>query len=253
MIATAFETFQHRAMAADIRLVSVDIFDTILLRRCRPELARFADIAAAQAIALNRAGIDGVTAEGVYRARLKLHKQVYDQVRRGERPEARHDDILDAIRVHLNLPVQALPIMAEAETVYESSVLTANRALVAGLAEIACAKRLILSTDMYLPEPAIRALLAQLTPDLAALPLLVSSDLGATKRSGTLFGLLPQRFGACPREILHAGDNKAADVEQARAAGLHAQWLPRSLAFRLNLAVKDRVLRRTLRRKGWLY
>ena len=54
--------------------------------------------------------------------------------------------------------------------------------------------------------------------------LLVSSEHRAVKQSGDLIRLLTRASGVAPDDICHLGDNRGADYESARDAGLHASW-----------------------------
>lgn len=243
-------TVRHNALSNAVRVVSFDLFDTLLLRRCQPELVRFGHIAKAQEKAL--AGIVPVKAEALYKARLKVHKEAYDRVNRGESAEATHGEIIAALCHQCALPAATGPILARAEIEWECRAVTKNRSLAMLCTELTTTKPVILTSDMYLPAAALHAILQRQLPELASLPLAVSSDVGATKRSGHLFSWLAEHFGVPASTILHIGDNIQADVQMATVAGLQACWVPRSRIYRAILSYRDTRIRQRLYRQGWI-
>ena len=54
----------------------------------------------------------------------------------------------------------------------------------------------------------------------------VSSECGLRKITGHLYEYVADKTGAEPGEILHIGDNKGSDIEDAEKAGLRTAWLP---------------------------
>lgn len=61
---------------------------------------------------------------------------------------------------------------------------------------------------------------------------LCSSEAGAAKPDARIFAQACQALGHDPHQTLHAGDSRQADLEGARAAGLHALWIRRDPAAR---------------------
>lgn len=235
----------------DIRLISVDLYDTLLLRRCRPEFIRFHDIAQDQHAALCGTKLCSPGVDSLYRARLRAHKECYDQAR-AQGGEARHDQILAGACALAGLPATAIAVLAEAEIAYESMAVRRHRRLTAALTELRRHKPVVLTSDMYLPGSAIRRILAAATPSLADLPLFVSADVGLTKRYGELFHHMAAAMGVAPAGILHLGDHPVSDVERARQTGLNAAWLPRPWWWRTVLHWRERRIRRRLSRAGML-
>lgn len=249
--APGLKALERRMLSPAIALVSVDVYDTILLRRCRPELLRFHDIARQQHHALTAEGVDSPGAERLYRARLIAHKQAYDRARAcGGEPRLYH--ILEAVASLAGLPADAVPLLAQAEAHYEADAVRPHRGIVRLLERVRGHKPVVLTSDMYLPAETLRRILAKATPELADLTLFVSAEIGATKRDGTLFQHVARATGIAPGGILHVGDHPHSDVKRAREAGLAALWLPRPWWWRITLRLRDRLLRRRLARRGWL-
>lgn len=82
----------------------------------------------------------------------------------------------------------------------------------------------VIVSDMYLHEAQLRALIESVAgADVLALAdhVFVSADHGCGKGYG-LFDIVLRRLGARPDQVLHVGDNRAADFEAPLAKGMHA-------------------------------
>lgn len=249
-------TAQRRVLAAihqaDCPVVSFDLFDTLLLRGTRPELQRFGDFARAQHRALLSAGLNSPGAEALHRARLRTQKAAYDRVRRATAGEVRHADMLADICRSCGLPPEAAAILAAAELECERRALRPHRALLAVLPRLRARHRVVITSDMYLSAAQIGRLIAWIAPELADIPLHVSSDMGASKRRGDLFAAVAAAESVPPAALLHVGDDPVHDVAQALAAGCRALHLPRPLPWRAAHAARAAWVRRGLARRGWL-
>ncbi len=240
-----------------LRLLSLDLFDTLLLRETTPELIRLGGIARIQHQALERAGFRSPGATSLYRARLWCQKQLYDAAALVGN-EVRHDEILRAMCYRCALDLAVLPELVRAEVAYEASHLRPNRLLLAWLVCVleqprAIPLRVVLVSDMYLAVPSIRSLLLALTPALVPCPLYVSAECQCSKRRGTLFPFVSAAEHVSPDHSLHIGDHPLADGVQAERSGWRAETLPRDFWWRKIHHVRDRWARRTLARRGWLY
>lgn len=56
---------------------------------------------------------------------------------------------------------------------------------------------------------------------------IAAREAGAAKPDRLIFEVLLERAGLAPRQVVYAGDDPHADVEGARAAGMHAVWVDR--------------------------
>ena len=229
---------RHLGASTVVLALSLDIIDTLLLRQWRCELERFADFAVRQHQALLAATGTSPGAAAIYRARLLVHQRAYQLARTGG-VEVRHRDILGPLCERLNLSPALMDVLAEAEVAVEAEILTVNHGLVGVIERAAGERPVVLTSDMYLDGSALRRLLAALPSWLAAAPLLVSSEQGASKRRGDLFGRLVGYLGVPADTILHIGDHPVADVIQAKRAGLRTFHLPRPIWYRAILSLRD--------------
>ena len=88
-------------------------------------------------------------------------------------------------------------------------------------------KRVVFTTDMYLPEETIRRILVSSGYAMAD-RLYLSSRKGRIKRTGGLFRCLLEGEGLMAEEVLHIGDDWEKDVEGASLAGISALFFPRA-------------------------
>ncbi|MGE0717905.1 MAG: haloacid dehalogenase [Alphaproteobacteria bacterium] len=228
--------------AHPIRLLSVDVFDTLLLRGTRPEMARFRDVARAQAAALAARGI-AADADALYAARMVAAHTAYRVVAAvgGER-EGRHDLIVDLVCRALRLDPALAGLLAEVELACETRVLEGNRPLAEALGRHrAAGRRVVFTSDMYLPAPAIAGLIRDRLPQLELDGGYSSADHGVTKRGGGLFRIVAEREGVAPGEMLHFGDSWTADVATPRAMGIHVLHTPRPRLWRQANALRHRL------------
>lgn len=235
----------------DPAVISVDIFDTLLLRGLRPELSRFSAISYKQWRYLKRAG-HVVDAPALYRERLAAGLRAYDRARTGKGfVEARYADIMADVCRALTLPMEVMPALRDVELDYEGGAVHMNRSLSGVLAAAqAEGRRLVLTSDMYLSSDDIADLLRRAGCLLRPDRVYVSSDCQRTKRAGTLFDMLVAEEGLRPGKILHIGDHSHSDVAAPMARGLIACHLPRGRVWRaVGWAAKSAV-RADLRRRG---
>lgn len=227
--ATEFAAFLD-ARLQPLRMLSLDVFDTLLLRDHRSELERFADVARRFAAGLP----DGSpSARACLIARIEAAHAAYAHAvpLQGTR-EGRLTDIAETMMSALRLPPQdharhvqnwiAAELATEVEQLALSPFATAliDRAARAG-------KRVILLSDMYLDAGQITLLLKQKGFDPSRLEAVISSaDLTLNKRSGTIFAHLERQFDLEGHQILHLGDSLGSDFRAPLAAGWQAQFLP---------------------------
>lgn len=87
-------------------------------------------------------------------------------------------------------------------------------------------KRVVLISDMYLPEYIIKEMLLKCDPVLCQVKLYLSSTLGFMKTKQALFHYVKEQENVEFREWTHLGDNKFADFFCARKLGIKAVLYP---------------------------
>ena len=92
-------------------------------------------------------------------------------------------------------------------------------------------KRVILTCDTYLPEDAVKRILAKCgiestEENRTYRALLISNSLKVNKDSGSFYPAFLGRFKLKPSQLIHVGSDIRSDVEMAISVGIEAQYLP---------------------------
>lgn len=196
---------QLRRAAEAVDVVSFDVFDTLFVRPlCDPE--DLFDIIG------ERTGIAS------FRERRRLAQTKAFQVMHAERKKEITLDGIYACFDDLPLPAEEI---AGLELALELELTRPNPELRAFFDEIVGTKRVVITSDMYLPRHFFETLLKKY--GLAEVPLFISSHRNATKRDcGELFDIVAAECGVTAARILHVGDNELSDIRRARERGFSA-------------------------------
>jgi FMN phosphatase YigB (HAD superfamily) len=208
-------------------LVSTDLFDTLLLRDRSTESGRLAEAAhrAARHLGLEPGSVVGL--------RWTLHANAYRSVAI-ERPqgEASLSAITSTMARAFGLGQEAADVFRRTEVEVDCQHLRPNVALLEVLERIRdTGVRVIAVSDSYYEEDDLRGILSAVVGEHPLHAVYSSADARLTKHAGGIFTEVAEREAVKPHRIVHVGDNSAADVEQATAAGWVAVSLPRSSAY----------------------
>jgi len=179
--------------------VSMDVFDTLLLRPyVRPtDLLRHVE--------------HDLDAPGFFDARISAERL--------SRRERGGETTLDAI--YGRLP-ERYRHLKDAEVRYELEMSLPNEEMRRLLRDLTgSGTRTVLITDMYLPKEAIELMLEK-NGIHEHEKIYVSSESGATKRSGSLFGLVLDDLGIRSADIVHIGDDRRSDLSVPSSLGIRA-------------------------------
>ncbi|MGN0974508.1 MAG: glycosyltransferase [Gemmiger sp.] len=97
----------------------------------------------------------------------------------------------------------------------------------------ALGKTVVFTSDMYLPRDFIGRMLAKCGVPLPD-RLFVSCETGCSKAEGALYDQVARRLNAAPRQCVHVGDSMESDVKQARKKGWNAFYLPKTADCLMN-------------------
>lgn len=199
-------------------LLSLDVFDTLLLRRVESPVQVFDEVG-------RRARAVGLIDSGLSPPLFRLIRQEAERRARAVARRERGTDEVTLSDILRYFPVADPERLMALELAVEAEVLFANPLLLDGLRVLAAQGRApTLVSDMYLPQDALRFLLrgAGIADDLYR-ALYVSCEHGCSKRDGGLFRrLLADHPDMDPGDVLHVGDDSMADVVMATSAGLRA-------------------------------
>ncbi len=204
-------------------VISFDVFDTLLIRKTLYPRDVFL-------LTEQRAKDAGYGVEGFASARAGIENDL---------PLCTLDDIYEALAERYAWDPETEERIKGMELDAERSVLEPRPAVVK-LMEYALreGKRVVLTSDMYLPEPALRRILED-KGVRGFERILVSCDCGSSKRY-ELYSLLLE-YGGDPGEILHVGDDPEADGNAPRKYGIDSIVIPSPLSVAKNGSWSDAV------------
>ena len=190
-----------------VDLLSLDVFDTILARRCLMPT----DIFAWMEETFHMPGFCAkrISAESEARKRYKM---------RGS--EVSIDEIYEVLGTLLDLPDDAIERELQAEEAFLFASPTAVRLIAEARAHHI---RVIAVSDIYLHGSQVTNLLAASGVTVDAV--YTSTDLRADdmgKYNGKVYDYVADQQHTAPEKILHIGDNRVSDFQNAQAAGLKA-------------------------------
>lgn len=213
-------------MIDEIDVVSLDVFDTLFVRRVDdPDLLKI-PVARYVARKANTLGIDISWLE-VARLRNEIERQQRERSGR-EYPdhEACYDDFMPEILRQVfgdRLPESFFESVADYEIRIENAVLVPRARLVEWIESLhERSKRLFLISDIYLPARYITRMVSDKGLDHYFEDVISSADSFNAKASGTGYELIRKRHGLNRDRWLHVGDNPISDGTRPLEFGIRA-------------------------------
>lgn len=220
-------------------VISVDCFDTLLLRDGLPEVEKF-NILSRRLAALPICLHKGCTPSSILQSRIHATEIAYRTatLTDGGR-EARHDDILRLQLTWLRIEQSWRSEFRRVEIELECEMLRPNLALSSLCrTSIEMGMKLVIASDMYLDVESISYLLNMHGLGGLASRIYVSSERKTTKRGGGLFRCIADNEGKPLSTILHVGDMYQADYIVPSSLGVKACWTPRHWTWRAMHALR---------------
>ena len=212
------EELKRKIASPEIRTVSFDVFDTLLVRPfLEPnDLFDFLDMEASKEWGMkDRLYLKQRRIDAEWRARQKISKE-----------DITLDDIYMELVDVLNISCEQADYLKAKEMELEERFVY-KRKFAKEIYEMALAlgKQVVMVSDMYLPKSLISRMLAKNGFEGI---LYVSSEIGLTKASGSLYKYVAERLKLDGHHILHIGDNMQSDVKMAQKQGWQAFFLPKT-------------------------
>ena len=196
--------------------VSLDIFDTILRRRCyKPS-----DVFSIVAKRVSNLVSSFILSDEEYRL-LRLDAESKAR-RKAPSEEIEFDDIFR--QLPFNDEIKSL--LKDTELEVERELLFADpvmKQVLINLQQHTDAK-FVLTSDMYLPESFIKSVLDKLYPEFKYERLFLSSSVKKTKTTGNLFLHVLDYLKIKPEQLLHIGDNSRSDVKTPQRLGINTLY-----------------------------
>ena len=205
-----------RAELAEVDILSLDIFDTALLRMVGHPTSAF-EILEEKLLPELGDAVFGFADVRFWAERAARR----NAIERGRSQEIGLDDIYLVIRQTLGLTEADTTACKEKEVRLERDLLKSNpRTMQWAQTVLSLGKRVIFVSDMYLPARITAAILRE--QGYSSPEVYMSCDLGASKWEGNLYPIVAEKANVAGSRILHIGDNAASDVRCASAAGWRA-------------------------------
>jgi predicted HAD superfamily hydrolase len=221
-----FARMKEILQSGAIKVLSLDVFDTLLMRCRHSELQRFMDMGK-----IWHKKFPAISADSFYAARALAHRIAYQSqisVQGCREPQA--SAIFKCMCSILHLAEEDADTLAAMELEYEAAHLRLNPA-VGELIRIAKEQnvKVIAVSDMYWKSDAIRQLIEKVVGETLRMDRVYSSsDTGISKSSGLLFDYVLKEEQCTSSAMLHIGDNKESDcVRPYLRHGINAVWIPR--------------------------
>jgi len=220
-----FEEIKQKIISEQIKVVSFDIFDTLLLRPFWNPTDIFEIMQQdldVRCPALKRASFKNVrcAAESCARERMQIEHPAYEDVNLTE--------IYQELSAMCGIRYEDVAALEAHERELELHFSTARRsAKDLYLFAKACGKRVVLTSDMYLDRSQIEAMLEK-NGYREYDALFVSSETRLLKGTGHLFDYMLSEMGVKAENVLHIGDNWEHDICVAKQKKIHTAFLPKT-------------------------
>ncbi len=221
-----FENIKKHISQDKIKVVSFDIFDTLVKRPMyQPEdLLLFVGKFASTLIpATNSHSFLDMrrTAEAHARQKLKLIKPMYQDVTLTEI----YNSMAEVFDIDTTITNQ---IKAEEERLEIKYCSTRECSKEIFEFALAMGKKVVIVSDMYLEKSIVEEILRK-NGYKGYDKLYLSSDKRALKATGKLFDIMLSEVNANPNEIVHIGDNWNIDYLSAQSKGMNVIFLPKTI------------------------
>ncbi|MFV0364650.1 MAG: HAD family hydrolase [Suipraeoptans sp.] len=203
----------------EVKLVSFDMFDTLITRPCINPQDIFTLIESKYKIPFFKQR--RVAAE----SRARLLKDF-------DKQEITIDEIYDNYKTMFTISESEREELKQSEMEMEIEIVQSRKSVkkLYNYAKMK-GKKIIITSDMYLPKDHLQKMLVRAEYD-DNLIIYVSSEYNATKRSGSLYEHIITEMdneGILTKNILHIGDNSTSDIEVANRYGISTVHIPKTI------------------------
>lgn len=220
----ALEVIRKKIVNPEIKYISFDIFDTLILRNVwEPyDLFKFLNIKFNEIFCSN-------TYLSFSDIRSYCEHKARERARLNNKVEITLDDIYNEIRIRYGFEESILNKIKKYELELELN-LCEKRKTVFNLYKMAISvgKKIICISDMYLPLNFIELLLKK--NDYKKIEkIYLSSNIGICKNTSELFKYVLNDLHLNKKHLLHIGDNLNSDIKQANKIGIETVYIQRTI------------------------
>lgn len=211
----------YRASGATV--LSLDVFDTFLIRNNKPEARRWYEVSAQVAELISAAPWDVYVARNLATVLSYRTRAAVEGCREGH-----IEDILKVQKRLISANQLTTEALKQIEINYEIQNLAPNHLFLdlCGLVQ-SVGGRVILISDMYLDAASISKIIRGVCGTKVPVDDIISSaDTVISKRSGRVFEHIEAKMSAEPRDFFHIGDSRIGDFVMPTRRGWSAIHLP---------------------------
>ena len=211
-----------------IKVISTDVFDTLLLRQGKSEWSRIVEAERRFASALAGRGC-AISADVLVQARLQAQRLAFRALNvGGGGGEVRITDIIARQLRMLGLAHTLASERLDIELQVEKACLAPAEALGSILRrQRSAGTRIVAISDTTLPANTIGELITHFHGADLVHRVYSSADEGKTKRHGELFSIVAASEAVSAVQMLHIGNDEMADHRVPSAMGFHTYHVPR--------------------------
>ena len=210
-------------------MYSFDVFDTLISRTTATPRGIFALMKDRLIKERNSNGLDAYVIDNFFE--LRVHGEELARkagIRQGVEEVTLHD-IYEAVAVCGCLEEEQIEYLYHLEQETEIDNVIGIDENIWKLKELlGQGERVVLISDMYLPEETIREMLLQADDIFEKIPLYVSSEYGSRKTTGNLYRLVQKMEQVCFGDWTHIGDNLYQDIEIPFHLGINVELVSRA-------------------------
>ncbi len=203
-------------------IISFDIWDTIIKRKCHPEETK---LHTAQYIVLKYENQLKEKYKNIYEI-LKLRDSIEAEECKRNKEEGQDDEcrILDVFqKLQKEIMKETIEDISQEllreEIEQEKRVIYINPEILPIFEKYKDLKKYCIS-DFYMGEESLKELLDSLALPVKFEKIYSSADYLMNKRTGNLFKKAEEEIGITPKEHIHVGDNPFSDIEMAQSLGM---------------------------------
>lgn len=207
-----------------IRLYSFDIFDTLITRKTATPEGVFAVMQKCLCDMEKNGKFPARLCNNFYLIRQQAEMVARNTYQIGEVRDVTLPQIYEAVAMMEDLTAEQTEELVKLESTLEmenSIPLRANIEIVKQL--VREGKRVVLISNMYLPQKVIRDMLVEADPVFTDMTIYISGDLGKTKGTRTLYQYVKDKEKVEFSEWKHVGDHWELDVKLPQSMGIQAE------------------------------
>ena len=221
------EELKEKVMNPEIKVVSFDIFDTLVTRPFLRPTDLFTCLNEDYRKMTKNIGIDfsKIREDCEVLARTKANEQ--------KKEEITLDEIYDVIKEEYEISSEIIEKLKEKEIGLELKYCK-KRETAYSIYKLAkyLGKRIICTSDMYLPFDIIKRIIEE--NGFFVDKIYLSDEIMKTKGTGTLYDYVLEQEKLDAKEMVHIGDNYQTDFENSKKKGIVGIYFPKTTDLMLN-------------------